>query len=241
MNETNGLTASDVALLTGNNNDGFGNGGWGSMIWLFAIIALMGGWGNGGFGGNGGRFANAIGYENLATSNEVQRGFDNQNQMANQREILAAVNAGTAQAVATTNQAKYDNINVAKDIQTALIAQIGDVKTNQMQLLANQNDCCCSTKMLINEVGNNIASQIAQARYENAINTNAINANTTAQTQRIIDMMTGNTIQDLRDQVQALQLQGQLQNVVRYPSGWTYNAGNNPFCGNNGCGCGCNM
>ena len=52
MNESNGLTASDVALLAGNNNDSFGNGGWGGMIWLFAILALMGGWGNGGFGGN---------------------------------------------------------------------------------------------------------------------------------------------------------------------------------------------
>ena len=237
MNE-NGLSAADIAAVTGGNNGGNFGGGWGSMIWLFAIIALMGGWGNGGFGNNG--FANAIGYENLATSSEVQRGFDNQNQMANQREILAAVNTGTAQAVATTNQAKYDNINVAKDIQSALIAQIGDVKTNQMQLLANQNDCCCSTKMLISEVGNNIVSQIAQARYENAMNTSAINANTTAQTQRIIDMMTGNQIQDLRDQLQASQLREQLQGVVRYPQGWTYNAGNNPFCNNNGCGC-CGM
>lgn len=91
--------------------------------------------------------------------------------------------------------------------------------------------------MLINEVGNNISSQIAQARYEGAMNTAAINANTTAQTQRIIDMMTGNTIQDLRDQVQGLQLANQLQGVMRYPSGWTYNAGTNPFCNNNGCGC----
>ena len=91
--------------------------------------------------------------------------------------------------------------------------------------------------MLINEVGNNISSQIAQARYENAMNTSAINANTTAQTQRIIDMMTGNTIQDLRDQVQGLQLANQLQGVMRYPSGWTYNAGVNPFCNNNSCGC----
>lgn len=238
MNE-NGLSAADIAAVTGGNNGGNFGGGWGSMIWLFAIIALMGGWGNGGFGGN--NFANAIGYENLATSSEVQRGFDNQNQMANQREILAAVNAGTAQAVATTNQAKYDNINVAKDIQSALIAQIGDVKTNQMQLLANQNDCCCSTKMLISEVGNNIVSQIAQARYENAMNTSAINANTTAQTQRIIDMMTGNTIQDLRDQIGQLQLANQLQGVMRYPQGWTYNAGVNPFCNNTGCGCGCGM
>lgn len=241
MNGNEGLTASDVALLTGNGNNGWGmDGGWGSMIWLFAIIALMGGWGNGGFGG-GNNFANAIGYENLATSNEVQRGFDNQNQMANQRDILAAVNAGTAQAVAATNQAKYDNINVAKDIQAAIVSQIGDVKTNQMTMLANQNQCCCDTRMLINEVGNNISSQIAQARYENAMNTSAINANTTAQTQRIIDMMTGNTIQDLRDQVQGLQLANQLQGVMRYPSGWTYNAGVNPFCNNNGCGCGMNM
>ena len=96
--------------------------------------------------------------------------------------------------------------------------------------------------MLINEVGNNLASELAQTRYENAMNTASINANTTAQAQRIIDMMTGNTIQDLRDQVQGLQLASQLQNVVRYPNGWTYNAGNNPFC-SNGCGCGgcCNM
>lgn len=139
MNGNEGLTASDVALLAGNNNDSFGNGGWGGMIWLFAILALMGGWGNGGFGGN--NFANAIGYENLATSSEVQRGFDNQNQMANQRDILAAVNSSAAQAVAATNQAKYDNINVAKDIQAAIVSQIGDVKTNQMTMLANQNQC----------------------------------------------------------------------------------------------------
>ena len=139
MNNDNGLTASDVALLAGNNNDGFGGNGWGGMIWLFAILALMGG-GFGGWGNNN-SFANAIGYENLATSSEVQRGFDNQNQMANQRDILVAVNAGTAQAVAATNQAKYDNINVAKDIQAAIIAQIGDVRSNQMQLMANQNDC----------------------------------------------------------------------------------------------------
>lgn len=69
MNE-NGLSAADVALLTGagnNNNDGFGGGGWGGMIWLFAILALMGGWGNGGFGGGnggGGGYGNMqLGYD----------------------------------------------------------------------------------------------------------------------------------------------------------------------------------
>ena len=48
-------------------------------------------WGGGGFGFGNAGFANAIGYQNLATQNDVQRGFDNQNSMANQREILTAV------------------------------------------------------------------------------------------------------------------------------------------------------
>ncbi len=231
MNE-NGLTASDVALLSGNNNDGFGNGGWGGMIWLFAILALMGG----GFGGNWG----GNGYHpQYATQDFVQNGFNFNDLQDQNRDIMNAITNGTAQAVAASTQAKYDNINVMKDVQAAIISQIGDIRTNQMQLLANQNQCCCDTRMLINEVGNNIAAQIAQARYENAMNTSAINANTTAQTQRILDVMTGNQIQDLRDQVGQLQLANQLNGVVRYPNGWTYNAGNNPFCNNNGCGCGC--
>ncbi len=229
MNESNGLTASDVALLTGNNNGNLG-GGWGGMIWLFAILALMGGGFNGGFGGGGYR-------PQYATQDFVQNGFNFNDLQSQNRDIMGAITAGAAQAVAATNQAKYDNINVEKDIQAALTAQIGDVRTNQMQLLANQNDCCCSTKQALCEGFNGVNAAIAQARYDNAMNTAAINANTTAQTQRIIDMMTGNTIQDLRDQVQALQLQSQLAGVVRYPNGWTYNAGNNPFC-NNGCGMG---
>lgn len=232
MNGNEGLTASDVALLTGN-NDGFGNGGWGGMIWLFAILALMGG----GFGGNWG----GGGYRpQYATQDFVQAGMNFSDLQDQNRDLMNAITNGTAQAVAATNQAKYDNINVEKDIQAALTAQIGDVRTNQMTLLANQNDCCCTTKMALSDGFNSINAAIAQARYENAMNTAAINANTTAQTQRIIDMMTGNTIQDLRDQVQGLQLANQLQGVMRYPQGWTYNAGVNPFC-NNGCGCGMNM
>lgn len=132
----NGLTASDVALLSGNNNGGFGDGnGWGGLIWLFAIIAMFnGGWG--GFGGNRG------GYQpQYATQDFVQNGFNFNDLQSQNRDLMAAITSGAAQAVAATNQAKYDNINVEKDIQAALTAQIGDVRTNQMQLLANQNDC----------------------------------------------------------------------------------------------------
>lgn len=67
------------------------------------------------------------------------------------------------------------------------------------------------------------------------MNTAAINANTTAQTQRILDAITANKMEALQAKVQSLELQNQLAGVVRYPNGYTYTAGPSPFCG---CGCG---
>jgi len=128
------LSASDVAML---NRD---NGAWGdsSFFWIFALLILANG-GFGGWGNNG--FANAIGYENLATSNEVQRGFDNQNSMANQRDILAAVNNGTAQAVAATNQTFHDTVNALSDKYSELARDIAGIAVAQQQTIANQNEC----------------------------------------------------------------------------------------------------
>ena len=80
------MSPSDVAVMM-KDNDGWGNGM--GFMWIFALLILANG-GFGGWGGNG--FANAIGYENLATSNEVQRGFDQQNSMANEGEILEKAN-----------------------------------------------------------------------------------------------------------------------------------------------------
>ena len=210
---------ADIAAAMGGN--GFGGGMGGSWLAILFLIILFGG--NGGWGNNS--FANAIGYENLATSNEVQRGFDNQNSLASQREILAAVNAGTAQAVAATNQAKYDNINVAKDIQTALTAELGRLETQGVSLLANQNQCCCNTLRAIDSVN-----------FNNAQNTASINANTTAQVQKILDAITGNRMADMQNQINQLSLANQMLGVVKYPMSTAYTSGGNPFCN---CGCGC--
>ena len=133
--ENGGLSASDVALLNG------GNGMWGdggAFMWIFALLILANG-GFGGWGNNG--FANAIGYENLATSNEVQRGFDNQNQMANQREILSAVTSGTAQSVAATNQTFHDTLSVITDKYGELQRDVAGLAVGQANALANQNAC----------------------------------------------------------------------------------------------------
>ena len=163
----------------------------------------------------------------------MQRGFDNQNSMANQREILAAVNAGTAQSVAATNQTFHDTVNALSDKYMELQRDIAGVALGQANALANQNECCSSTKMLIAETA-------GQARYDSAMQTAAINENVTAQTQKVLDALAQNKIDALEQQVNALQLQNAVAGVVRYPDTFAYNAGTNPFCG---CGnsCGCNI
>lgn len=217
--ENGSLSAADVALL--NRGDDFGFGGGGAFMWIFALLILAGG-GFNGWGNNG--FANAIGYENLATSNEVQRGFDNQNSMANQREILSAVNAGTAQAVAATNQTFHDTLGIIQNRYDELARDISGLAVGQAQSLANQNACCCETKQLI-----------MQSNYDGAIRDAQTNANFTAQIQSVKDMIAQDKIEALQNQVNQLQLAQAMAGVVKYPMQSTYSSGCNPFCG---CGCG---
>ena len=205
----NGLTASDVALL---NNDGM-NGGWGGMIWLFAILAMMGG----GFGWNNNGNGNAI-------QADVNRGFDNQNLQAQTRDILAAVTAGTAQSVATTNQVYHDVTGFIGDKYNELQRDIAGLAVGQANLLAHQNECC-----------GGLARQLMQNNYDAALRDAATNANIVAQAQSIKDLFQADKFEAMQNRINQLELQNALQGVVRYPNGWTYNAGNSPFCG------GCNM
>lgn len=217
-----GLSASDVALL--NRGDGFGWGGdGGAFMWIFALLILAGG-GFGGWNNNG--FANSIGYENLATSNEVQRGFDNQNQMANQREILSAVTNGTAQSVAATNQTFHDTLAVVTDKYNEITRDIAGLAVGQANLLAKENECCCETKQLI-----------MQNNYDAAMRDAATNANFTAQIQGVKDMIAQDKIEALQAQVSQLQLAQATNGMLKFPNSWSYGAG--PFppifggcCGN---------
>lgn len=186
-----------------------GNSGFGfdnSGIWLFAILALM--WGGNGFFGNRG-----YGYGTEAVQADVNRGFDNQNLQAQTRDILAAVTSGTAQAVATTNQTFHDTVAVLSDKYNEIVRDVAAVQVGQANLLANQNECCCATQRAIDGV-----------KYDNLVNT-----------QKILDALSANKIDDL--QAKVADLQAQLYNVgtVKYPLSMSYNAGASPFC--SGCGC----
>ena len=62
----------------------------------------------------------------------------------------------------------------------------------------------------------------------------ATNANITAQIQGVKDMITQDKFEAMQNRINQLELQNQLFGVVRYPNGWTYNAGTSPFCGTTG-------
>lgn len=192
-----GLSASDVALM--NRDTGFGGE---AFMWIFALLILAGGGFNGFGGGNSDGFL----------AQDMNRGFDNQNLQAQTRDILAAVNAGTAQSVAATNQTFHDNLSAMQNLYNETARDIAALGVGQAQLLANQNECCCSTKM-----------EIAQNKYDTSMQMAQMEARLTAK-------MDANEIQSLRDQICQLQLQNAVAGVVRYPDTFTYNAGNSPFC-----------
>jgi len=212
MTDGGSLSPADVMAMS---NDGMG--GNNAFFWIFALLLLAGGFGNGGMYGGGYR-------PQYATQDFVQNGFNFNDLQDQNRDLMNSVTGGTAQAVAATQQAKYDNINVMKDVQMALSQQIGDVKAMEQNILGNQNECCCSTKMLIAEQAANTNAQIAQSRYDTSMQLAGIE-------QRLTSKIDANEIQNLRDQLQNVQLQQAMSGVVRYPNAWTFNAGNFP------CGC----
>lgn len=205
----NGMSPADIAAVNGNGMDN----GWGGMIWLFAILAMV----NGGFGW-GGRG------DQYATRDQVQNGFDTQNLQAQTRDILMAVNDASARGLAATNQVYHDVVDYVGDKYTELQRDVAGLAVGQANLLAKENECCCSILRAIDGIN-----------YNAAMNTASINANTTAVGQKILDAIMGNKMEAMQNRINQLELQNQLQGVVRYPNGWTYNAGNSPFCG------GCNM
>ena len=195
----NGLSASDVALM--NRDTGFSGE---AFMWIFALLILAGG-GFGGFGGYG---------NGALTQDAMQNGFNFNDLQAQNRDIMNGISAGAAQ-----------EIEVAKDIENRLQAEIGQVAMMAQQNQSNQQQCCC-----------NILRAIDGVNYNNAMNTASINANTTEVGQKILDAITGNRMADMQNQINRLELQQAVAGVVRYPSQFSYNAGPSPFCG--GCGCG---
>ena len=193
-NDTNGgLSASDVALLTGrnNNNDGFGNDGW----WIILLLLALGGWNNGGFGGGfGGGYGGGAGNEYAWLSNGQKEIMQNTNdgfntlQLANQLtginsgvqnlstqlcNCCADVNAnlcnGFAGVNATVNSGFANAESSANARQMANMQQNYSNQISTLQGLNGINSAIAST-------GCDIREGLAGVNYNNAIQTQTISS-----------------------------------------------------------------
>lgn len=189
-----------------NNDSNFG--GNGAYFWIFALLLLAGG---GGFGWNN-RNGNCVTEADLCTSQNFQ---NLQNTLGQLKDMNYQQNNNISNAISTLGYQELQNLNA--------VNQNFMNRTYEMQSSIDQ--CCCNTQQAIQGVNYNIEAKAAE-----------INANTTAQTQKILDAISGNRMADMQNQINQLQLQNAMCGVVRYPMASTYAMSNNPFCGcNNNC------
>ena len=94
------------------------------------------------------------------------------------------------------------------------------------QVRFDNQQCCCETQRLLD-----------RNDYNAAMNTASINANTTAQTQKILDAICGNRMADMQNQINQLQLHAALCGIPRTTP---YGYGIVPQFAQLNCGCGCN-
>ena len=170
--------------------------GGSSFMWIFGLLILLGLFNGGGFGFGGNGNTNAL-------SADMQRGFDNQNTMAQTRDILSAVTNGTAQTIAASTQNATNAISAIKDGNASLIREFGNVENALGALSGEMQSCCCNTLRAID----------------------GVNYNTTVQIQKVLDAIAGNRMADMQNQINALQLQNAMSGVLRFPNAWTYAGG----------------
>ena len=178
-----------------------------SLSDIRAATESGGGFG-GGFGGAGMLILIVIlflffnGNGNFGGGNNIQQGFDTQ-------EItrkLDGITNGLSDGFYAQNTTMLNGFS-------GVTAAVNDARFASQQ-------CCCETNRNIDSV-----------RYDNQKNTcdiiNAIHADGEA-TRTLIYQ---NKMEALQNEVNSLKLNQAMYGVVRYPNGYTYTAGNSPFCG----------
>ena len=199
MRGESGLTASDVALLSGRNgnNDGFGdNGSW--WVIIFLIFAFMGwGRGNNGFGGASGATDNYVLASDFATiQRQLSDGFGDLT--AQSRYIqngicdgFYAMNTSLLNGFAGTNNAIMTN---------------GYETRNAIQGVSSQlADCCCKTQSAIQGVNYNIATNTCALQNTMNMNTRDIVDTVNANYRALHDEIVANRIEDKNAQITAQQ------------------------------------
>lgn len=96
------------------------------------------------------------------------------------------------------------------------------------------------TNMTIMQTGNSIQGQMAQCCCDTQRAIDGVNANIEAKFAALEKSQLEQRIAEQSARIASLEMDNRMYGVVRYPNGYTYNAGNSPFCGCNSC-CGVNI
>ena len=195
----NSPSLADIAAVTGNNKDGWGDGnGWWVLIILFAIF---GGWGNGFCGGygNGGDRASVP----CATQADVRAAVD-------QQTLISKIDQQTY-GLSSTFTALNDNLNSNfRNIDNA-ICTLGYQNQQGFNTLGYQNQqCCCETQRLIErgfaDTNYNISTQTNAIQNAMCNNTRDIIDNQNNNTRSILDFLVNDKIATLQSENQNLKL-----------------------------------
>ena len=204
---------SDIAAVTNNrNNDGmFGND------WAWIVILLLFGWGRNGFGFGGG-YGNGNGCSApCATQADVRAAVD-------QQTLISKIDQqtyGLADSFTALNNTLNNNF---RGIDNAICTLGYQGAQHANNLAAQMASCCCDTRSAIKDVGVgieragwNLSNQISDGfcnaekmNMQNRFDAQAYNCNTLQAIDklgdRIIDYMSNEKVQALRDENQALRL-----------------------------------
>ena len=233
----NSPSLADIAAVTGNNKDGWGDGnGWWVLIILFAIF---GGWGNG-FGGgygNGGDRASVP----CATQADVRAAVD-------QQTLISKLDQQTYGLADSTFALNNTIVNGFHGVDNA-ICTLGYQNQQGFNEVAHQiSDCCCGVQRSIDGVNSNLATQTNAIQNAMCNNTRDIIDNQNSNTRSILDFLVNDKLATLQAENQNLKLKASqaeqntyLVNALRPCPIPAYNVPN-PFCcygyqQTNTCGC----
>ena len=164
---------------------GEGFSGANGGMWIFALLILLA-IGNGGFlGGKSG--------DRNASVGDIQRSQD-----------FAAIERQLNEGVATTRQGVYDTTGAIKDGNYNILGELRDLQTVSTTGFSNMQNCCCETNRNIDSVKFDMANYSA-----------AIQANNTANTQKVLDALNQSKVEAMQNQINNLQLQQALCGVPK--------------------------
>lgn len=185
----------------------FGNDGW----WIILLFVLLGGWGNGfgGYGNGGG-----VGF----VDNSVQRGFDQSAIMSGLTGIGNNVVSGFGD-VQTALCGGFAGVNAAisngfSQMEIANNArQIADLQ-QEFALQSQLASCCCENRLGTADLKYTIATEACADRAAVTSALEAVIANQTANTQRILDTLCADKIDAKNEQIMALERQLAMANLA---------------------------